>query len=128
MAIEINGKRAALGMPGSFVTLDREWSPGDAIAFKLPMAFRLTPYTGADQVAGRPRFALEYGPFLMAFLGLAESELVVRDLANVLDLPARIRPVAERPLHYTIGNTEIMPYFQVADESFSCFPLVTGRG
>jgi hypothetical protein len=109
------------------VTLDREWSPGDTIAFKLPMAFRFTPYTGADQVAGRQRYALEYGPLLMVFVGLADSEWVARDASGVMDLAGKLRQVPGRPLHYTLGDVEIMPYFHVTGESYSCFPLINAR-
>ncbi len=125
--IEVNGARAALGTPGSYVTLDREWSPGDTIAFKLTMAFRFMPYSGADQVSGRQRYALEYGPLLMAFLGLSDSEWVARDASGLMDLAGKFRQVPGRPLHYTLGDVEIMPYFQVTGEPFSCFPLINAR-
>jgi DUF1680 family protein len=123
--IEVNGVRAGLGTPGSYLTLDREWASGDAIAFTIPMALRFTPYAGADQVAGHDRYALEYGPLLMAAVGPADSELVVRGASGIMDVAARVRQVPGRPLRFTLGETEIMPYFQVAEESFTCFPLVT---
>ena len=127
VAIEVNGVRAALGTPGSYETLDREWVSGDTISFTLPMAFHFTPYTGADQVVGHERYALEYGPFLMAFDGMADSELVARGASGITDVAARFRAVPGHPLHYTIGDVEIMPYFQVAGEAFSCFPLVSTK-
>jgi uncharacterized protein len=126
--IEVNGATAGLGTPGSYLTLDREWVSGDAIAFTLPMSFRFTPYTGADQVAGRQRYALEFGPLLMAALGPADGELLVRGVSGIMDLSARVRPVPGRPLRYTLGDAEIMPYFQIANESFSCFPLISTKG
>jgi DUF1680 family protein len=126
--IAVNGISAGLGTPGSYLTLDREWAGGDAITFTLPMSFRFTPYTGADQVAGRERFAMEFGPLLMASVGPADGELVVRGVSGITELATRFRSVPDHPLRYTLGQMEIMPYFQVADESFSCFPLISAKG
>jgi DUF1680 family protein len=120
----VNGRQVAVGSPGSYVTLEREWSGADSITFRLPMSFRFTRYTGADQVAGRERYALEYGPLLMAFLGMEESELVVRDASSIVDVAAKLRPVSDHPLRFNLGRTEIMPYFQIMEEPFSCFPLI----
>jgi DUF1680 family protein len=124
VAVQVNGQPAAVGSPGSYVMLDRQWNEGDSVTFRLPMSFRFTRYIGADQVAGRERYALEYGPLLMAFLGMEESELVVRDASAMADVAAKIRPVAGHPLHFNLGRTEIIPYFQIMDEPFSCFPLI----
>ena len=53
MGVSVNGKVAASSKPGSYVTIDRQWSEGDKITFTLPAAMRVTPYKGADQVAGQ---------------------------------------------------------------------------
>ncbi len=125
--INVNGAPAGLGTPGTYLTLDRDWTSGDTISFTLPMSFRFTPYTGADQVAGRERYALELGPLLMASLAPADTELVIRDAASIMDVAARLRQITGRPLHYSLGDAELMPYFQIADETFNCFPLVSVR-
>ena len=69
MPIQVNGTLATSGKPGTYVTLDRTWSEGDTITFRLPMDFKLTRYTGVDKIAGHERYALEYGPVLLAILG-----------------------------------------------------------
>lgn len=127
--IDVNGTRFAQGTPGSYVTLDRTWSPGDVISFVLPMAFKMTRYSGVDQIAGRERFALEYGPLLLAALGAAETEILLRLAANPLELGGRLQPIKDEPLHFTMpfdpsAETKFVPYFEVAAESFSCFPIV----
>ena len=38
MAVSVNGKPAATGKPGSYVTLDRAWAEGDVASFTLPVA------------------------------------------------------------------------------------------
>jgi DUF1680 family protein len=97
VSIEVDGKLAAVGSPGSYVSLDRQWSGGEAITFQLPMSLRFTRYTGADRIAGRERYALEYGPLLMAFLGAEETELVVREAYGISDVAAKLKPIAGRP-------------------------------
>jgi hypothetical protein len=91
------------------------------------MTFHFTPYIGADQVAGRQKYALEYGPLLMAALGADDSELVARGASSMMDVAARVRPVAGQPLRFSLGDVEFMPYYQVAGESFSCFPMVSAK-
>jgi len=52
--------------PGTYVTLDRVWKSGDTVTFSLPMDFHLTRYVGMEPSFGQERFALEYGPILLA--------------------------------------------------------------
>ncbi len=132
MGIEVNGTHAAAGAPGSYVTLDRVWSTGDTISFVLPISLRLTQYAGIDQIEGRQRFALEYGPLLMAALGAADKELEVFGAASPMDMVAKLQPVEGRPLHFAMTSdvfgagtgTKFIPYFEIGTEFFSCFPVI----
>jgi DUF1680 family protein len=126
MNIEVNGERIATGIPGHYITLDRTWSQGDAISFVLPLAFKLSRYTGADQIEGRQRYALEYGPLLMAALGANGAELLLRRSGSPFELTTRLRPQPDKPLHFTapLMETTWIPYFEVDSESFDCFPIV----
>jgi DUF1680 family protein len=130
MSIAVNGVRTAKGAPGSYVTIDRTWSSGDVISFDLPMELRLTKYTGIDQIQGRERFALEYGPILMAALGAADTEILLRLAASPLDLVSKLQPVEGRPLHYKLSGieeAEFVPYFEIGSEFFSCFPFIEAK-
>lgn len=139
MDIEVNRAHAGTGRPGSYHAIDRVWSDRDEITFTLPMAFKLTKYTGIDQIQGRERFALEYGPLLMAAVGAADAKLTVRRASSPQELLARLQSTADRQLSFTLsdpmtrvmadvaGESEIefRPYFSVlTEESFSCFPVV----
>jgi len=130
MSIAVNGMPVAHGAPGRYVTLDREWSAGDAISFVLPMEFKLTKYEGSDQVEGRERYALEYGPLLMAALHAADTELMIASDKGPQELPARLKSVREQRLHFVLPadlnpeDTQFVPYFEIRDEPFSCFPIV----
>jgi hypothetical protein len=127
MPIAVNGKQAALGKSGTYAVLDRTWSNGDTVTFTLPMDFRVTRYTGADQISGHERYALEYGPILMAAVGPLGKDMPV----EIAHDPARPRdwliPKSDEPLHFAIeGDPEhsLQPYWQVADQSFTCFPVL----
>ena len=77
--------------------VDRTWQPGDTVAFALPMTFKLTRYTGMDKIPGHERYALEYGPILLAIEGSDDARL----LADVAKgerfreaIDAEVRPAA----------------------------------
>ena len=59
LPLQLNGKSYAGpgGVPGSFLAIDREWADGDKLSFVLPTLFRLTRYTGVDQVPVPPNAA-----------------------------------------------------------------------
>ncbi len=126
MAVRINGRKIAAGNPGTYLTIDRTWKKGDVISFTLPMEFKITKYEGEEQIEGYERFALEYGPLLMAYVNLKDE-----DKNLVLDVPPEkliksLRAVPGKSLHFKVGgngNYEYIPYFKVREEIFSCFPL-----
>jgi uncharacterized protein len=133
MEVLVNGKVAAKGRPGSYVALDRRWtgndSIGDTIEFRLPASIRVTRYKGEEQIAGKSRYAVEYGPVLLAAVGSSKVELVVDQGKTVDDLGNLLEPVAGSPLHFTVrGNpgVKFVPYWQISDEEFTCYPVVTG--
>ena len=66
MPIQVNGHQAVVGKPGTYVTLDRTWRADDLVTFTLPIGFRAVRYDGADRIPGHSRYAILYGPVLMA--------------------------------------------------------------
>ena len=127
MPILINGSHAATGKPGTFVALDRTWRDGDTIIFALPMDFKLTLYEGAEQVDGQERYALEYGPILMAVVGPMDEQQGAHLAVKPEDLVKRLQPVAEYPLHFSLGQDAqhtYIPYWQVQEEVFTCYPVI----
>ncbi len=163
MPIYINGQQAITGKPGTYQTIDRTWSDGDTITFTLPMAPRLSLYTGIDQVPTGRRYGLEYGPILLAVVvaGLADrvgqppapatakqrafahdtNIGVAWNPGNVIwpvnlpitaeEIVQRLRPVPGKPLHFAIDGApeyQYVPYFQIDQESFTCFPVLKTPG
>jgi len=131
MAISVNGEVAALGKPGTYVSLERGWSEGDAIDFTLPMGFKMTRYKGVDEVAGLPFYALQYGPILMAAVGRADVRFHLgrdRDAETLIEM---LKPKGDRALHFEVEgeNVVYMPYFEVMQgEPFTCYPVVNSFG
>jgi uncharacterized protein len=128
MPIYVNGSLAATGKPGTYAVIERTWSSKDAITFTLPVAFRLTRYTGADQAEDAPRYGLEYGPILMAVIGSPDTVLQVKGGKYAEDLLGQISPKPGAPLHFQIAHNpdvELMPYWKVDQETFTCLPVIS---
>jgi DUF1680 family protein len=127
MPIRVNGATVATGSAGSYAALDRTWKEGDTISFALPMDFRLTAYTGQERTVGQERFALEYGPILLALVGEVDEQGGARIPITEADLARFLQPKPGQPLHFTIAGDarhEYMPYWEVADQPFTCYPVM----
>jgi DUF1680 family protein len=128
MPVNVNGSLAATGQPGTYIELERTWSNHDTITFKVPMELRLTRYTGLDKMEGHERFALEYGPVLLALVGSDNAVLKLAagggDYAAIL---RHIKPDPDRPLRFSVEGYPsyvYMPYWKVMSEPFTCFPVI----
>jgi uncharacterized protein len=125
MTIMINGKEAGTGTPGTYFTSDREWKNGDLISFTIPMDFKVTKYTGLERGFEENHYAVEYGPILMAMVGVKGKKFDIGVKATPGNIKKLLKPVQGKPLHFTIEGTsefEYWPYFEVQEEPFSCFP------
>lgn len=129
-AVFVNGSKVGIGTPGTYMTIDRTWATGDKISFNIPMGFKLTQYNGTSAgYEGKPAYALEYGPLLMAFTGKLDTNEHLKLSVKPNDIVKILKPVDGKPLHFTIGNdlnTELKPYWIVKEESFTCYPLLNG--
>jgi len=90
------------------------------------MSFRMTRYTGEEQDPVFNRYALEYGPILLAYVSMNNQKENILLPVSPARLLKNLKPVAGKPLHFSInGRTdfEYMPYFEVQEETFSCYPF-----
>jgi DUF1680 family protein len=125
MTFIVNGNEAGSGMPGTYFEMESNWKNGDLISFTLPMDFRVTKYTGLEKGFEENHFAIEYGPILMAMVGVKAKKSDIGVKATSELIKGMLRQVPGKPLHFAIeGNTEFeyWPYFEVQEEPFSCFP------
>jgi hypothetical protein len=121
VAIRVNGQPAITGTPGSYASLNRTWSNADRVTFDLSMALNVTRYTGMDQDAQHERYALQYGPTLLALVGSLDLDIAASALLDHLS------PAAGSPLHYAIKgyrDCRYVPYWQVGAERFTCYPTL----
>ncbi|MDR2286856.1 MAG: glycoside hydrolase family 127 protein [Prevotellaceae bacterium] len=124
--ISVNGKKYATGKPGKYAELSRKWENGDRVDFTLPFDYRVTQYNGVDTVAGYERYAVEYGPILLAATGgdKAPHEIEMSNFEEWLI------PDKSRPLHFSVaGDTLLtfMPYWMISNQVFSTFPIVKNK-
>lgn len=134
--IRVNERLTATGLPGSYCSIEREWAEGDAVTFELPMTFRVTRYVGAEQIEGRRRYAIEYGPILLAVAG--EMDFTAPDVDDCIridhnpDEPASwLLSVEGSPMHFAVRGKPgyvYMPYYEIRDETFTCFPILEAKG
>jgi DUF1680 family protein len=130
--LSVNNMAAGRGARGSYFTLDRKWSSGDVISLDVPMAFKLRRYDGIDVIPERQRFVLEYGPLLMAAVGVSDEELTIRLASKPEELGKRLRPSSDHPLHFACEqqwalDTEFIPYFEIQNQMFTCAPFITTK-
>jgi DUF1680 family protein len=121
VAVRVNDESVATGKPGSYVQIDRKWRGGDTVKFEVPMAFRAELYTGVDQHPDHERYALLYGPLLMALTGGDDLDI------RAAELPGRVKPVPGKPLHFTVDGVkgvEYLSYYEVEQQEFTCFPTL----
>jgi hypothetical protein len=96
------------------------------VSFTLPAGFRLTRYTGMDQIEGHERYALEYGPVLLAIAGTDEARLRTSGTSD-RSFTSQLNAVPGQPLHFAIdgySDHRYMPYYAIKEEAFTCFPVV----
>jgi len=126
MPIAVNGRQAATGKPGAYAVLDRTWAAGDTVTFTLPMGFRVTRYAGVDQIKGHTRYALEYGPILLAAVGPLDDKFCMRIVQSPETAADWLQPQPDQPLHFTArghSDCEFMPCWDIGRRTFTCCPV-----
>ena len=125
MPVNVNGNEIGSGKAGTYLEVDRTWKNGDVISFTLPMDFRVTKYTGLEPGFQENHYAIEYGPILMAMVGVKGKKFDIGVKTTPENVKKRLKSVPGKPLHFSVeGNSEFeyWPYYEVQEEPFSCFP------
>jgi uncharacterized protein len=125
MAVNVNRKQFVTGKPSSYAVLDRTWANGDEISFDLPMDFRISRYVGADTITGHERYAIEYGPILLAAVG---KQLPVSIKHDPKQLKEWLIRKSRQTLDFTIrgdDNILFVPYFRINEaQTFTTYPVI----
>lgn len=122
--IMLNGDAIAIGKAGTYGNIEREWNDGDVIEFNLKQTFRITKYTGAEEIEGKNRYGIEYGPVLYAVMGEKPVDGVDWTAENYASLLCE----TDKPLCYTIKGNDgytLVPYFDIGGgDEFTCYPVM----
>ena len=129
VSVRVNGKLFAKGRPGSFLNVRRLWRKGDKVSFDIPAGFTAEKYTGVDEAFQGNHYGLLYAGVMMAAVSSNDKDAFVIDVTpeNIADA---LVPVKGKPLHFRLkGNDsiEIIPYFEVQEQAFTCFPALSGK-
>lgn len=127
MPILVNGKEVGVGKPGTYQAIDREWNDGDTVSFSLPMDFRVSEYAGADVIKGCRRYAVEYGPILLAAVGPVDRHGMIRLAHDPKEIHQWLKPIDKRPLSFEVEGDpahQFMPYWQIQAETFFVYPVL----
>jgi DUF1680 family protein len=122
----VNKEVVGVGAPGSYHLLARTWQDDDRVTFDLPMGLRATRYRGADAIPGFERYAFESGALLLGVVGAFDfkGKYVLID-QDPLNPSVWMQPVPGKAGHFLIAGKpgyEVMPYYEIQDELFTCYP------
>jgi hypothetical protein len=79
-----------------------------------------------DQIEGHERYALEYGPILLAIVGADDAQFRTSG-PSAQSLSSQLKAVLGQPLHFAIDgypDYRCMPYCAIKEETFTCFPVI----
>ena len=101
----------------------------------LPTVYKVTPYTGIDQIAGfeGKRFALSVGPIVLGCVGnlSATTNAPVLPVAPTAAAAKEwLVPAEGKPLHFSVKGAEgitFMPMWEMASaDRFTTYPIMAG--
>jgi DUF1680 family protein len=78
-ALDVNGHAVPLELDKGYVTLHRQWKPGDVVHLDLPMPVRRV-VANRQVTSDRGRVAIQRGPIVFAAEGVDNADGQVRDL------------------------------------------------
>jgi hypothetical protein len=114
----VNGKRTTAAVaPGNFASISRVWKNGDRVELDLPMRTRLEPIDKRHPNT----VAMLSGPLVLFGIN-GTSQAATRSQL----LAARRTSPAQWQTSTSNGSLLLLPFFTIADESYSTYFKVTG--
>ena len=105
--VKINGKNENVkAVPGSYLTLSRNWKDGDIVELRMPFQFHLEPVMDQENIA-----SLFYGPVLLA---VQEDEPLKEWRKVTLDANDISKSISGDPdqLQFTIDGVLFKPFYE----------------
>ena len=147
--VKVNGKQVnVVTGPSSYVCIDRKWKKGDVVECVFPM------HSSVAYLPNVPQYiALMHGPIMLGMktgtedlnhliaddsrfgqyaggkkLPIDQAPILIAD--NPEDIPAQLKPVNGKPLHFTLStrmenpiHNEIVPFFEIHDSRYMMYWL-----
>jgi hypothetical protein len=89
------------------------------------MGLKATAYKGFDTIPNHNRYAMEYGPILLALTGKKEAPHTITGTSNLTN---DLIPDTTSPLHFSVANNadyQFVPYWLLEpNQNFTVFPGV----
>lgn len=107
-------RKLATGAPGTYISIRRRWSPGDAIRIRIPHDFRTEPIDDKN-----PNFvALMRGP--IQYVALNPPRTLNQDHLN---LPSSLKPAGPHIFTENYGGREIVfvPLYSIQAETYTSY-------
>ncbi|NHC46416.1 beta-L-arabinofuranosidase domain-containing protein [Motilibacter aurantiacus] len=118
-SVRLNGVVVAPALPGSYLTLARDWHTCDRVEVELPFALRAEPTPDDPTVQ-----TLMYGPVNLVARDARTSFLPFSLYASATldgDLAGALQPVAGKPLHFTSNGVELAPFLEGTTDPFHAY-------
>lgn len=105
--VKINGKKKSVkAVPGSYLTISRDWKDGDMVELQMPFQFYLEPVMDQQNVA-----SLFFGPVLLAAQESEPMKEWRKVTLNASDISKSISGDAEK-LQFKIGDVTFKPFYE----------------
>ena len=105
--MRINGKKEKVkAVPGSYLTLSRNWKNGDTIELRMPFEFHLEPLMDQQNIA-----SLFYGPVLLAAQETEPRKEWRKVTLDAEDISKSISGDAEQ-LQFNIDGVIFKPFYE----------------
>jgi uncharacterized protein len=142
MMVTVNGKAVSIAEArGSYATIDREWTSGDRVDIRLPMALH------TEAMPDDPKMiAVMYGPIVLAGdlgrdgldaikrygpsapqMGRVKTPTIPVFIGDVASVPSKIAPVAGARLHFATHGlaqpheVSLVPLYQIVDQRYTVY-------
>jgi len=113
-SVKINDvKRSITAIPGSYLTLDRNWKDNDRISITLPLEFRVEYTPDVKDVGG-----IMYGPVLLCGENVNDLPILNFDSSNPDEAFSRDN---DDPLHFKSNGISFVPFYQIHGLPYSVY-------